>query len=152
MATYGTFVDGVSLKSSEVNDFLVWTTFTGVVKQPGTLSTSSNVCRYAKVNKLIHVSFSFAIISNGTASNRVEVNLPVAAVSTSARSIGFGEIVDFSTSTRYNVIPVLNSTTTVVFLTSSATSLTTYFGLTNGPAITLASSDVLQFSIVYEAA
>ena len=152
MATYGTFVDGVSLKASEVNDFFVWTTFTGVVKQSVTLSTSTNVCRYARVNDLIHVTYRFTISTAGTASNSVEVNLPIAAVSTSARSVGFGSISDSSTSTTYYVVPVLNSTTTVRFLTSTATSLTSYFGLTNGPAITLASGDAMLFSIVYETA
>lgn len=152
MATYGTFVNGVSLKAAEVNDFFVWTTFTGVLKQPGTLSTSNNVCRYARVNDLVHVSYWFIALSAGTASNSVEVNLPITAATTSSRTVGFGSIRDDSTSTTYNVVPVLNSTTTVRFLTSSATSLTSYFGLTNGPAITLASGDSLTFSVVYEAA
>ena len=152
MATYGTFVDGVSLKASEVNDFFQWTTFAGVIKQLGSVSSSQNRCRYARVNKLIHASFNFPLNGTGTAGNRVEVDLPIAAASTSARTIGFGSIFDTSTSTRYDVVPLLNSTTTVVFLTTSATSLTSYFGLTNGPAITLAVDDSVTFSIVYEAA
>jgi hypothetical protein len=152
MATYGTFVDGVSLKAAEVNDFFIWTTFTGVPKQSVNLSTSVNVCRYARVNDLIHVCYSFGIESAGTASNAVEVNLPVTAATTSSRTVGFGLIIDNSTSINYNVVPILNSTTTVRFLTSSATTLTSYFGLANGPAITLASGDVLRFSVVYKAA
>jgi hypothetical protein len=152
MATYGTFVDGVSLKAAEANDFFKWTTFTGVVKQSVTLSASTNTCRYAQVNKLIHVSFYFVISSTGTTGNRVEVNLPVTAASSSIRTVGFGTIRDQSALTTYNVVPVLNSTTTVAFLSTSATSLTNYFGVTGGPTVTLASSDTVRCSIVYEAA
>lgn len=153
MATYGTFVNGVSLKAAEVNDFFAWTTFTGVLKQSNTVGASTNRCRYAKVNKLIHVTFNFTTNGPGTAGNAVEVNLPFNAASASARVSGIGIITDQSTLTSYTVIPVLNSTSTVRFLTSSATSLTSYFGLTNGPAITLANDgDRVNFSMVYEAA
>jgi hypothetical protein len=152
MATYGTFVNGVSLKAAEVNDFFKWTTFTGVVKQPGTLGTSSNICRYARVNDLVIATFNFKVLGAGTASNRIEVNLPITASTTSSRSIGFGTIRDDSTSTFYRVVPVLNATGTMAFISSFATSLTTYVGMTNGPALTLASNDDIQATIVYEAA
>lgn len=151
MATYGTFVDGVSLKASEVNDFFVWTTFTGVLKQGVTVATSSNASRYARVNDLIHVCYSLKSGGLGT-TGAIEVDLPITAVSAAARTVGFGIFFDSDTSTTYSIVPALNSTTTVRFLTSSATSLTSYLGLANGPLITLANNDELQFSIVYEAA
>ena len=153
MATYGTFVDGVSLKAAEVNDFFVWTSFTGVVKQNKTVGASTNRCRYAKVNKLIHVTYNFAFNDFGNAGFAVEVNLPFNAPSSSSRVVGFGTMSDASTLTSYELVPVLSSTTAVRFLTSTATSLTSYFGLTNGPAITLDSdNDSINFSIVYETA
>jgi hypothetical protein len=40
----------------------------------------------------------------------------------------------------------------MAFISSFATSLTTYVGMTNGPALTLASGDDIQTTIVYEAA
>ena len=152
MATYGTFVNGVSLKAAEANDFLKWTAFTGVLKQSVTLGTGTNRCRYARVNDLVIVSMYFTVLGAGTANNRIEINLPITASTTSSRTIGFGSLRDQSALTTYLAVPVLNSTTTMVFLSSSATSLTTYVGMTNGPALQLAADDQVQTTIVYEAA
>jgi len=152
MATYGTFANGVSLKAAEVNDFFVWTSFTPLARQSVTFSYSAGIGRYAKVNKLVHAVCYFRVTSAGTPGNALECDLPVTAATTSMRTVGWGIIGDDSTSTFYNVYPVLSSTTRVRFLTSSATSLTSYFGLTNGPAITFASNDSAEFHIVYEAA
>jgi hypothetical protein len=154
MATFGTFANGVSLKAVELNDFLVWTSFTPVLRQSATVATvaSGRVGRYASVNKLIYVNYNMQANGAGTASNRFEVDLPLTAVSSSGRVAGFGVFFDASSSTIYQIIPVLVSTTRFAFITSSATSLTSYLGTTNGPAITLAVSDQLQFSVVYEAA
>ena len=152
MATYGTFVNGVSLKAAEANDFLTWTTFTGVLKQSVTVSTSTNRCRYARVNDLVIVSIFFTVSSGGTANNRIEINLPITAATASSRTIGFGLLRDQSALTTYLAVPVLNSTTTMVFLSSSATSLTTYVGMTNGPALQLAADDTVNTTIVYQAA
>jgi hypothetical protein len=157
MATYGTFVDGVSLKAAEANDFFVWTTFTPVLKQSNTVNIQgfpSTVGRYARVNKLILVNIRCAVspASTGTANNAIEINLPVAAATTSSRVVGRVSFSDFSPSNRFVGVAVLNSTTTVRFLANAGTSLTSYVGLTGAPTFTLAESDSVSCFLMYETA
>ena len=157
MATYGTFVDGVSLKAVEVNDFFVWTTFTPVLKQSNTVgikSSPNSLGRYARVNKLILVNIRCGVsdASTGTANNAIEINLPVAAATTSSRVVGRALITDFSPQDYILGVPVLNSTTTVRFLANAGTSLTSYVGLTGAPTLTLAENDSVSCFLMYEAA
>jgi hypothetical protein len=154
MATYGTFVDNVSLKAVEVNDFLVWKSFTPVLKQNVTVQTRTfqRVAEYAQVNKLIVVIFSLRIDSSGTANNSIEINLPVTASSASMRVIGRFTFRDQSATDDILAVPVLNSTTTFRFLANAGTSLTSYVGLTGAPGLTLAIDDSINGYLMYEAA
>jgi hypothetical protein len=154
MATYGTFVDNVSLKAAEANDFFDWVDFTPVLKQNVTVSTNTvgRVARYARVNKLIIVNIVASCTSAGTANNAIEINLPVTASSSSMRVVGSGAFQDASPSGFVLSVAVLNSTTTCRFLSDQGTSLTSYVGLTGAPGLTLAGSDVIRFSLMYETA
>ena len=152
MATYGTFVDGVSLKAVEANDFLTWTTFTPVLKQSGNLSFSTRTCRYAKVNKFVIASYYFVISSSGTTGVEIIGDLPVNAVSTSIEACGIGRIFDTSITTNYQPIPVINTTSTFSFISSLSTSLTDYVGKTGVLPIQLASGDEVAAILFYEAA
>jgi hypothetical protein len=154
MATYGTFVDDVSLKASEANDFLSWVNFTPVLRQSVTVSTftTGRIARYAQVNKLVIVQFYLLITGAGTPNNAIEMNLPVTASSSSIRVVGSAWFLDGSVSDVINCVPVLNSTTTFRFLANAGTSLTSYVGLTGAPSLTLASNDFFQGYLMYEAA
>lgn len=153
MATYGTFADGVSLKAAEANDFFKWTSFTPVVKQSNTVSTSGvSLGKYAKVNKLVVVYIDLRIISSGSSNQPIEVDLPVAASSSSIRVIGTARFFDLSVGNLFLAVPVLNGVNTLRFLSNTSTSLTTFVGLTNGPALTLASGDTIFMRLMYETA
>jgi hypothetical protein len=157
MATYGTFVDGVSLKAAEANDFLVWTTFTPVLKQSNTVNLTgapSTVGRYARVNKLVlvRIACQVATAATGTANNAIEINLPVTASTASMRVVGSAQLRDNSATDYILAVPVLNSTTTIRFLANAGTSLTSYVGLTGAPTLTLAEGDTVACFLSYEAA
>lgn len=153
MATYGTFVDSVPLQAAELNTFLKWSEWSAVVTQSVTLTVTGGWSRYAVVNKSVFVvgHFVFSTSTSGTASNPIEVNLPLAAVSSSIRAVGGGYYSD-GTSNIIRLVPVLSSTTKLQFLADDGTSLTNRLGV--NPAITAGSSpaDALSFNIMYEAA
>lgn len=154
MAKYGTFVDGVSLKFSEANDFFNRASILLPVLTQGVNVTYANdrTLDYYQVNKLVYGYFTLFPTSSGTLNSRIEVDLPVTAASSSMRVIGEGYIYDLS-AVLYRVFRVVRlSTTKMAFLTDSATSATTYLGEANGPNIRLASGDILQGSFRYEAA
>lgn len=155
MATFGTFVDGVSLKASEINGLFTSVQSLPVIRQPGIIAASSGVTgRYFIVNKLVFYRFSWSTLSgSGTANNRIELDLPVTAASNSMRVIGQGYYNDFGGSpTNFRVAIVQVSTTRAAFLSETTTSLTTYVGQTNGPGFTIEASDFLSGTIVYQAA
>lgn len=154
MATFGTFVDGVSLKASEINGLFSSVVSLPVIRQPAiVLGRSTVVGRYFIVNKLVFYSFTWATSNTGTANNRIELDLPVTAASNSMRVIGSGIYGDSGASpSNFRVAIVQYSTTRAAFLSETTTSLTTYVGQTNGPGLTLANNDSFSGFIVYEAA
>lgn len=150
MATYGTFVDGTTLKASELNDFLTSITITPVISQPSTLN-GTRAGRYFKVNKFVFYQFYQAFSVSGTANNAIQVDLPVTAATNSVRLIGSGYYYVAST----DIIPISiirTSTTKASFLTDLSTSLSTFLGQTGGPTLTVASGDAISGCVYYEAA
>jgi len=152
MATFGTFVDGATLKATELNDLLKRTQFVPVVRQPNSITITSSVGFYQQVNKLVFCQIKLRLTNPGTVNTRIEVDLPVTAATNSERVVGFGFIEDDSANDVLRVAVVRVSTTRVAFLAEGSTSLTTYVGQTGGPTLTLESNDDLGFNIVYEAA
>lgn len=154
MATYGTFVDGDTLKASELNSFFGATTFTPTILQGGTtLATVSPATRGARfiVNKLVIMRFEIRT-NNIATSGRIEVALPITAASRNAGVIGSAVFYDDSTTDFYRLSAVQYSTTRVAFLSETTASPTTYFGETNGPTLSVAINDILSGMLVYEAA
>lgn len=155
MATFGTFVDDVSLKASELNSFFDKQTFTPVLKQSNTLTFSSLNFEgeYCKVNKTVFCKIRIGnVTGTGTANNRITLDLPLTAATNDVRVIGSGLIEDDSASNVFRVAVVKYSTTQVAFLAGDSTSLTVYVGQTGGPTLTLASQDQIDVIFVYEAA
>lgn len=153
MATFGTFVDGTTLKASELNDLFKKTSFVPVLRQSNTVSTETNRRGlYFSVNKVVVADVYVSATTGGTPNNAMEIDLPVTAASSSIRVIGHGHFRDSSASDFILVRAVQVSTTRMAFITETSDSLTAYLGTTNGPAITLASGDILTITIQYEAA
>lgn len=154
MADFGSFVNGVSLKASELNTLFQKTTFAPVMRQSAIVNAAaSSSAFYFRVNKVIVCTINFLANSAGTASNQVEIDLPVTASSGAARVIGHGFYFNFGAANPISLIRVVRiSTTRIAFLSETATTMTQYLGLTNGPAITIASNDRVFCSFAYEAA
>ena len=162
MATFGTFVDDVSLKASELNGFLKPTLSVPVMRQSNVIlpqpanATSAPFGVYFQVNKLVIYVWRFQANENsgfGTGGNAIELDLPVTAASNSVRVIGTGFYGDNSASPPFFRMSVVQfSATRARFMTGSATSLTSYLGLTNGPALTVSNNDRFNGVIMYEAA
>jgi hypothetical protein len=157
MATFGTFVDGVSLKAAEFNQLLVSVSSTPVIRQSNLVSTNTSLTqgKYFLVNKLVIYNFRWVsgVSGTGTASNRIELDLPVAAASNSMRVIGSGYYIDQSESpSAFRMAIIQFSTTRAAFLSETTTSLATNIGQTNGPAVTIAPTDSFVGTIMYEAA
>jgi hypothetical protein len=157
MATYGTFVDGVSLKSSEFNDFLVWKTFSFSIRQGAiSLTSASTFAKYAQVNKLVFFTASGTVQAVGTANTAVEFVLPVTAAASTQTVIGSAFIKDNDTgggtSDIIRLVPVMSSTTRVKFLADDSTSTTIYLGQTDGPTFQFGLNDNFGIFGVYEAA
>jgi len=153
MATFGTFVDGVTLKASELNDLFIRTSFTPVLRQPASISVlGGRIGFYQRVNDLILCQINVSATNIGTANNRIEIDLPVTAATNAERVVGFGFIEDDSANVCYRVAVVRVSTTRVAFLAEGSTSLTTYVGQTGGPTLTIDTGDTVSLNIVYQAA
>lgn len=153
MATYGTFVDGVTLTAAEANDFLPWTAYTATLRQ-GTV-TSSSSSAYAIVNNFVYVYASISVVNNGTANTLILVDMPTTAATNSVRVIGSGYYSKANTPSSptndfFRLAVVQYSTTRFAFLTETTTSLTTYWGQTNGPGTQLLNLDGISFFACYE--
>jgi hypothetical protein len=153
MATYGTFVDGVTLKASEANDFFKKATVSTGITQ-GVTPGQNTSTRYFVVNKLVVVvgraSFS---TPGGTSGSVVEMTLPVTASSGSFRVIGSARYEDFVNDVVYVLRIVKTSTTKAQFLSEGGTSLTDRFGI--NPAVTIQTGSfgsTLSYHLIYEAA
>jgi hypothetical protein len=153
MATYGTFVDDTTLKAAELNDFFPSVSVVPVLRQPSSVTiTAARYAKYFVVNKTVFYVAHMILFAGGTGGQRIEVDLPVAAASSSVRVIGHAYINDDSANRIYRCSVVQFSTTRAAFLSNDATSLTAYLGTSGGPNIALANNDVVSINICYEAA
>jgi len=153
MATYGTFVDNVTLKASELNSFFDVVQVTPVIRQPSALNVLNAFAFYYRVNKIVVFRGSvFINTGSGTSGQRVEVDLPIAAASNSMKVIGNGFFHDDSVDNYVRLAAVQFSTTRIAFLTNDANSSTAYLGTTGGPNTALTGNDLFGFIVCYEAA
>lgn len=153
MATFGTFVDNVSLKASEMNGLGARTAFTPTCFQPSAISASLTIFgSYFVFNKMVFCLIYFPASSAGTSGQRIEFGLPVTAESSSVRVIGEGVFVSGAPGTARRLSVVQYSTTRAALLTAEANSLTAYFGTSGGPNTAIASGNFFTLSMRYEAA
>jgi hypothetical protein len=146
----GTFSAGDILTAADLNAIGAWTTYTPAVVQSTAVTSTVNYASYMLINKLAVVNVDLTCTTSGTGSNLITVSLPVTASTSNARIVGSGIVFDASGTDVILTSVVQNTTTTVRFATDATTSSTS--GLGANPALTLANSDVISFSIVYETA
>lgn len=152
MATYGTFVDGVTLKASEANDFFGELSNTAGATQ-GVTPSQTGTTSYFVVNKLVFGYGNRSFTTAGTAGSAIEITLPVTASSSLLQVIGSGVFVNQITNVTYPLIVMKTSTTRAQFLSEEGTSLTNRFG--NDPGVTIPAGSfgaVLRFTFSYKAA
>lgn len=128
----------------------VWTAYTPTFTQSATVTYTNNWAKYCKVGRLVVASVYLTATSAGTANNAVTITLPVTAANAGAVAGGGFFLFDASASTFYTGIPLLATTTTVVFY---ANAVTAAIGQTGGSfTAAIASTDQIRFGVVYEAA
>lgn len=128
----------------------VWTNYSPTWTQSATITHTVNWAKYAKVGRITLLSVYLTATSAGTANNAVTVTLPTTAANAGAVAGGGFFLFDASASTFYTGIPLLATTSTVVFY---ANAVTAAIGQTGGSfTAAIASSDQIRFNLVYESA
>jgi hypothetical protein len=146
-----TFVALDVLSASDINTYLTheggaWTSHTPTWTQGATITHTVNYSKYARAGRLITWTFSVTATSAGTAANEIQISIPATAASTSAL-VGSSFVYDTSTGTYYAGSILGQNTTELQFVSAGGTNT---FGV--NPAVTIASGDVWQGTISYEAA
>lgn len=150
MATQWTagLTDNTVLPASTLNTIgAAWESFTPVVTQGATITTSINYCKYARIQKIVIYSFNILLTSAGTAGNGIQITLPIAAATNSRPSTG-ASFYDASAGTSYLNVFYFATSTTAQFI--NAASGATTFGA--APAVTVANGDYIFGTVTYEAA
>lgn len=128
-----------------------WTSWTPTVTQTGSVTVTNTRSVYARYGRTIHFSMVVTVTGSGTGSSVVQTSLPVTAAGGSARVLsGAGRIYDLSTTTSFQGLPYLVTTTTLRLL-PAAVSSSTYLGAADFTA-GLAAGDVIEIAGIYEAA
>lgn len=131
-----------AIESGIVTTGLTLDTYTPVVTQSNTPTSTVESAKYHTVAGMTHVVAHVAITSNGTASNAVRMSLPVA--STSYRCQGIGGVYDASAATWYFGMALFVTSTTVEFRPNASAAL----GAASFTAA-LASGDVVFLNCQY---
>ena len=124
----------------------VWVDYTPTLTQGATITKTITNARYCQIQKSVFVQVYLIASSAGTASNQLVIGLPITARNSFGTVNGIAQLYDASTNLMYVCTAYQNTTTTMSFIYQTGNP----FGIS--PAITIASGDQLQFSIVYEAA
>ncbi len=151
--------DGTNFVSSTLagtDVVAAYTGYTPTVTQSGTVTTfSTNTARYVRVGKFVHVNGRLTVNNAGGAAgaNIVTVSLPVTAASSENLYVGNGQIYDASANVLYPALVRLASTTTFDFLAlaSAVSGAANLFLGTVQFTAALATSDLIDFSLTYEA-
>jgi hypothetical protein len=123
-----------------------WQSWTPSVTQPGAVTVTQGGSRYVQSGKTVTANGILTVTGSGTSGNIVNISLPVPAAGVN-QIVGCGWIYDASTATRYAFVAEASSTTT--FVMNGDWSSSGSWG--NAPAIGLASTDQIRFSLTYEA-
>lgn len=149
---------GNTATETDINLYLMheggaWTSWTPVVTQSATPTTTNNRSRWARASRLIHVSFSLTFgATPGTAANAIIMTLPVTAATSGQFVCSSGELFDSSASLKYPFQVYLESSTTVSFRNySGGAASDNRLGVLTFTAA-LANADTMNGSFFYESA
>ncbi len=123
-----------------------WVDYTPTLTQGVAVTKTISYARYCQFQKTVIVQVLLIATSAGTAAAEVAIGLPLTATGSLNRANGTGFVYDASANIIYNMTSFLNSTTTAKFYYQSG------FGFGTSPAVTLANTDQLSFTFIYEAA
>ena len=144
--TAGT-VSGQVLTAATLNTIgAAWVDYTPTLTQSATVTKTISYARYCQFQKTVIVQVLLVATSAGTAAAEVAIGLPLTATGALNRANGTGFVYDASANIIYNMTSFLASTTTAKFYYQSG------FGFGTSPAVTLANTDQLSFTFIYEAA
>jgi len=118
-----------------------WTSWTPVVTQSATPTLTNGGSTYVKQGRQVTATCKVTLTSAGTAANDIVCSLPVTAAA--ARGVGTFLYIDAGTGYIAGSCR-LESTTTVKFYTVAASVF--------GQSTTIANTDTLEFTVVYESA
>lgn len=138
----GSWVAGDVLTATDLNAIGTWTTFTPIVQQSSTVTTTVNYAKYCLINKLCFVNADIGLTSAGTAGQIITVTIPLAGA-TVARIYGSGFFYDASATSTILLTSTRLLDGYVSFFSSSGTLGSTH-------AITIANGDNISFSVMYE--
>jgi len=122
-----------------------WTSYTPTLTQTATVTKTVTCAAYCKIGRLVIAQVQLAVTSAGTSGGAVLIGLPVTA-SASGRMCGSMSISSTGTSV-YTHGPALANTTSVFGM---LTTVGNYYGV--NPTTALASGNVIQATLMYEAA
>ena len=123
-----------------------WVDYTPTLTQGVAVTKTISYARYCQFQKTIIVQVLLIATSAGTAAAEVAIGLPLTGTGSLNRANGTGFVYDASANVIYNMTSFLATTTTAKFYYQSG------FGFGTSPAITLANTDQLSFTFIYEAA
>jgi hypothetical protein len=155
MATFGTFTSGQVLTAAELNSAGEWQSYTPTWTQSVAITKTVNWARYTQLNKFVQVQIRMTATGAGTANNKVLVGLPVNA-SADNYLMGSAYFADGGQSgTGYPLFATFNSASTIAFYSTYNTEVDPSLGemglTTSQLDLTIASSDVMQIMLTYEA-
>jgi hypothetical protein len=118
------------------------------------LPNTTFYARYFQVNKIVVVNFAWSnnSLTQGISNNRIELTLPITALSRNVCHLGSGYYWDNNATNMIRISAVQFNTTTVAFLADDATSITNYLGLTGSAVSQSEGLDRISCTFVYEAA
>jgi hypothetical protein len=129
----------------------VWTSFTPTWTQSVAISKTVSYSKYIQIGKTVIYQGYMVATSAGTASNPIGISIPVTASSqyaTAYTAIGSAQFVDV-TPGYYTYSGVANLSSGVITITTLGTAAN-LVGV--NPAVTVASTDIISWSVMYEAA
>ena len=124
-----------------------WSTYTPSLTQPGAISKTVTLARYAEVGKIVHGTVRLDVTGTGTTNNPIEVGLPVTGQTGTDHVIGGGLFYIASVALFY-VLTVRTSSTTKAELWQADVPSPSQLGI----GYPLASGDILDLHFTYEAA
>ena len=129
-----------------------WTTWTPVVLQPGTITSTVVKATYQRVGRMVTANAVVSITGTGTAATVIAMVVPVGNIAGGNNNLILGEGYVFDTSTGFYHygVAVYSAATSVRFLVRASAAAAGYIGVSGAQNITLGSGDLVSMLITYE--